>query len=57
MPIRNSGEGGRPISSQVEIGGAEVFCPTCKSRIGTTKMIHGSVAIKLNQGRIPKTTI
>ncbi|MCR4328099.1 MAG: hypothetical protein NUV53_01115 [Patescibacteria group bacterium] len=32
--------------------GIAVLCPACGGRVGTTQRIHGSVAIKLNQGQI-----
>jgi len=39
------------IPEGVELG-VEIFCPACKGRVGTTQRIHGSIAVKLNQGQI-----
>jgi len=35
----------------------DVYCPSCKKRIGTIQRIHGKPALKLNQGTIKNVHI
>ena len=32
--------------------GSAINCPKCGERVGAVQMIHGQVAVKLNQGQI-----
>lgn len=34
--------------------GDDVFCSKCNKRIGTIKMIHGRLAVKINHGAVKK---
>ena len=37
--------------------GSAVNCPKCGERVGVVQMIHGQVAVKLNQGQIKSIRI